>query len=388
MAAIFEIEWQYDPIVLDSDTGSPINLFLCIVIDNTDTTVVSEVTNASGLIPETWILEQSISCVGAVRTPTDKNPHRFRFLDYAYEIYEETKSVLDNIAQEYRQDPAKFTTEKNRSIVGTYTDITFDHANPYVAAIAASNITRMYDKSHKESVDNYFFMLDRNADLLRTADGINFVTDYNVVVQGGTFDLLGKTLTITTGQFLIIQSGGNVTNGSVIGDVQVTTEADISDLSIDGDIAVNTALNSVLNWSNVPWTGAIQNDAAANTLTINGTGTTGGTVTDPGTGVGQTNLVSSVPITVEVLDAETKLPIQDARIQLYLTSDYSTSVMNAGTNASGIATTSWGGATGVGIEGWARQVDLAGTDYEPVQITGTISAGSGFSTTVLLQPSS
>lgn len=104
-------------------------------------------------------------------------------------------------------------------------------------------------------------------------------------------------------------------------------------------------------------------------------------------GAGSVNVNQSVSVSVTVLEEGTLTPIQGANVQIFLTSNYSTVVLSAATNASGVATASFTGTTPAGIEGWARQVDLVGTDYEPGAINGTIT-GSGFSTTVLLKPSS
>jgi len=98
-----------------------------------------------------------------------------------------------------------------------------------------------------------------------------------------------------------------------------------------------------------------------------------------------TTVNASVTVQVTVLDNSTGSPIQDARVQLYLTSDYSTSVLNGGTNASGIVTASWSYASDVGVEGWARQFDIAGTDYVQKDISGTITA-NGLFLTVRLDP--
>ena len=96
----------------------------------------------------------------------------------------------------------------------------------------------------------------------------------------------------------------------------------------------------------------------------------------PGTLVVQ----NAVTVQLTVLDNTTGSPIQDARVQLYLTSDYSTSVLNGGTNASGIVSTSYSYGGDVGVEGWVRQFDISGTDYVQKDISGTITSNGLFLT--------
>jgi len=97
------------------------------------------------------------------------------------------------------------------------------------------------------------------------------------------------------------------------------------------------------------------------------------------------DLVQSVSVTVTVLDEDTDLPINLAHVQIYLTSDYSTVVLSGATNASGIITGSYGGTTPAGITGWARQMDISGTDYVPKDFAGSITS-TGFTLTVKLKP--
>ena len=102
-------------------------------------------------------------------------------------------------------------------------------------------------------------------------------------------------------------------------------------------------------------------------------------------GPGTLIVQNAVTIQVTVLDDTTGLGILDARVQLYLTSDYSTSVLNGGTNASGIVSDSYAYAGDAGVEGWARQFDISGTDYIQKNISGTITT-NGFFLTVRLEP--
>ena len=108
---------------------------------------------------------------------------------------------------------------------------------------------------------------------------------------------------------------------------------------------------------------------------------------NPITSTNNTAIISSVTISVTVLDASDDSAIEFAHVQLYLVSDYSTVVLSAVSNASGVASAAWTGATGVAVEGWARNVDFVADDYEPENINTTITA-TGIAITVRLTPSS
>ena len=127
------------------------------------------------------------------------------------------------------------------------------------------------------------------------------------------------------------------------------------------------------------------NVASGQTYTINVTGGNLAANLVYNSGPGTLVVQNAVTIELTVLDDTSGLGILDARVQLYLTSDYSTSILNGGTNASGYISTTYAYAGDEAIEGWVRQFDLAGTDYIQKNVSGTITS-NGFSLTVRLEP--
>lgn len=93
---------------------------------------------------------------------------------------------------------------------------------------------------------------------------------------------------------------------------------------------------------------------------------------------------NQVTVGVTVLDDVTGSALQYAHVYLCKVSDKS-QILNGETNASGYVSTALDYSADVPVMGWARQMDLSGTDYEAKSIAGTITA-SGFSTTVRLSP--
>lgn len=121
------------------------------------------------------------------------------------------------------------------------------------------------------------------------------------------------------------------------------------------------------------------------TLTIN-VASTGTLPTIKNDGTGTVSVVTGqITVAVTVLNDLTGLPIADARVQIYDTSDYTTVIMNDDCNASGVASISMSYTADIDIEGWVREMNVSGVDYTPRDFSGTITS-SGFSLTVRLTP--
>ena len=124
------------------------------------------------------------------------------------------------------------------------------------------------------------------------------------------------------------------------------------------------------------------NVAAGQTLTIN---VNGGTVPSvKNDGPGDVAVVSSVPVTITVLNADNSHR-PGVRVRVVRTDTKAVVIDNLTTNASGQVLGSYGGATPQALEGWARDYDLAGDDFTAGDIAGTAEPGSGFAQTVKLE---
>jgi len=113
--------------------------------------------------------------------------------------------------------------------------------------------------------------------------------------------------------------------------------------------------------------------AGATTPTINNIG--GGTV-DVQSGL--------ITLKVTVLDDFTGLALPSARVRLMRSIDKSV-LINAETSAAGVVQASIAFDANTPIEGWARQMDLIGTDYIPKNFAGEYNS-NGFTATVRLEP--
>jgi len=156
----------------------------------------------------------------------------------------------------------------------------------------------------------------------------------------------------------------------------------LTDITLDGDLHINTGANSTLTFSNVTVTGNIYNDDTSHTLTITASNGASITAGDAGTGNGQTNIQHPVTVKVTVKDAATGAAISGAMVFLE-ESVSGTDIIKTTTNASGVAqNTTYDYTTDKAVTGRVRKAS-SGSLYKTGDITGTITS-NGFDTTILL----
>lgn len=190
-----------------------------------------------------------------------------------------------------------------------------------------------------------------------------------------------KVKEITTTGIVTLRDGASLDGVTVNGDVTLLTDTDLSNLTITGDLRINIAVNTTMDFTNVNVTGSVFNDATGNTLTINNSG---GSMTagDAGTGNGQTNIVSSVPITITVVDTSGN-PIANANVVLGTAAGLTDVVDNLLTNGSGVVSTTYPGTTPDAVEGFAAKGSELPT-FIRAPISGTVASGTGFVQTVTM----
>lgn len=214
-----------------------------------------------------------------------------------------------------------------------------------------------------------------------------------VTLNNATFSGMGNftvgsdvsgTATWSLGGTSKVISNSSAIEGTINGAMDLNSATNLSNLTITGDLHINTGANSTITFSNVTVSGSVYNDDTAHTLTINSTNGSSITAGDAGTGNGQTNILNTVTIKVTVLDESTGTGINLAHVILQKQSDKST-IVSGSTNSSGIYSTTLNYTTDIAFVGWARQWDLAGNDYTPKDISGTITS-AGVDITVKLVP--
>jgi hypothetical protein len=121
---------------------------------------------------------------------------------------------------------------------------------------------------------------------------------------------------ITTGD-VIFNNGATTTNAVYDADVYINSAQHLTNLTFNRDLYINAGVDFVMNTTNVTVAGLIFNNATGNTLTINdpaGLLTAG----DPGTDNGETNIDTSVIVSVKVTARSLSdgANIQNARVYL------------------------------------------------------------------------
>ncbi|RLA01025.1 MAG: hypothetical protein DRQ42_04180 [Gammaproteobacteria bacterium] len=211
----------------------------------------------------------------------------------------------------------------------------------------------------------------------------------------------------------ITQAGATITNNICSGNVNANAEAlfTIDDLSlftknyVEGDgtgymADLGTISSSgTISWDNTFNTSnfaAVDGSTGNEVILVNYTDTGAdlvisvaagaSTPTIHNTGAGTVDVQAGlITLAVTVLDDSTGLPITDARVHLHKSGTPATVYINKETNVSGVASEDIAYDADTDIVGWARQMDVSGTDYTPKDFGGEYTS-AGFSITIRLEP--
>lgn len=282
--------------------------------DDAGTSVLDKTTDAQGdITPTVLIAEEHSITLTSTRNTTVFNPFNLRSLKWLLRVLDVSINLSAPSKQTLFMESNPSITETVQATVQAYTGITFNHTTDTVTldglgVTPVNDMNRFYDRAQDEAIVNE--QVDP-PEVLRTNDKQNYNLEYDWVVDGFDFDGQDRAVALAANQNLTIQSaGGNISDITVTvsgtGDVLLNVEADLSNVTINGDLRINTGANSTLTFTNVTVTGQVWNDASANTLTIN---LSGGSMTagDPGTANGQTNIQNTKNFTVIGLDTGSRV---------------------------------------------------------------------------------
>ena len=396
---------RYKPVIQELD-GTPINGAELYLIDSNsgsrDTTgpggvsadqeytktsdVSGDVTNTN-ILTGVWSNNNNTSAVTLNfdnRLPVNGRAWHYDFLPQIITIND--SAILDTFAPKVQMlDDNNITVTEATALAYTTLD----------------DLSELYDRTKAWKVDAANITYPTYTEFLVQASGtlLDFGTLAVIFDSGaagalavntGTNVVTIKPTTVldTSVKFNTIKSTGNITfdTGSIgdglriEGNVFLNAEQTLTDVTIVGDLHINTALNSALTFDNVTVTGSVFNDATGNTLTINAVN--GGSITagDAGTGNGQTDIQNPVTITIR---AQTTggTPIEGARVYLKK-SVGGAQILNTLTNASGIATITYSYTADEAVIGWIRK-STSSPYFKEAPLTGTIT-NSGFSATGIM----
>jgi hypothetical protein len=134
-------------------------------------------------------------------------------------------------------------------------------------------------------------------------------------------------------------------------------------------------------------------DATTGSITVNFNDCTADGSAASGTNIGidapagltVTLVFDTVPLKVTVVDSITKAALPDARVYLHKSGDTGTVYFNAECDVNGEVTDSITFPGDTDVVGWAREMNVSGTDYTPKNISGTITS-AGLDILVELDP--
>jgi DNA/RNA endonuclease YhcR with UshA esterase domain len=189
-------------------------------------------------------------------------------------------------------------------------------------------LDKLYDRCKAEWRDN-------NDYPLVVPNGYKLdLDDVDIKIDGGSgsaYSYSSSTITIscddtlvTGSKFTTVKTTGDMTiQGDAVidglsfdGDVYLNNATDLTDVTVTGDLHINTGAASTLEFDNVTVSGSVYNDDTAHTLIINSVNGSSVTAGDAGTGNGQTDIRHPVTVKVIVKDLTTKSAIGDARVLL------------------------------------------------------------------------
>lgn len=134
------------------------------------------------------------------------------------------------------------------------------------------------------------------------------ITNSGQVTIGADHTVSGVITTAGTNRVFL--NGGVVDNTVFNCDVTMQTATDLTDVTINGILRINTGAASTLNFSNVT-VDDVRNSNASTTLTINATNGSSLPTTDGGTGAGQVNIAQNVQITLTGLPLNVEVRIYE-----------------------------------------------------------------------------
>ncbi len=153
-------------------------------------------------------------------------------------------------------------------------NVSLNYATDTITLTGAITIDELYDYC------KYSLALTANM------DEDSFLNPNGAILDIGAWDISGVEYLTEGTKFTILKSTGTLTGAG-----------DMSNITLDADLHMDTGADSVLAFNNVTVTGLEYNDDALHTLLINATNGSSLTSGDPGTGNGETDIQSVVLIT-------------------------------------------------------------------------------------------
>ncbi len=360
------------------------------VFDSADTNVVNATTTGTGdeagkLASVQWLQNASLSITTTTTTPTSTTPHDVRLLKWGLNIEQITTTIVDSVAAgttpDFFVEDNNNITESTKATVDAYTGITVNHTTDTIT-LDNSGITpittmeMLYDRLQSESIDTPQASV---AEIMSTVAGSTYTMNYDLVINGFTFNGQSKSISMASGKTITFGTTGRADDLNVIsGNVTWNTSTTMDNLDIAGTLFFDS--NVTVGCDNCQ-IGTVDT-VAGETVTMNLTGDS----TTP-TNLDPTNITITQAVTVTINVNDGSSPIQNAQTAVHLLNSPFTEIMNEDTTAAGVATESYTGSTPVDVVVKVRKSETTDdpryTAYSSVQTIGT----GGLTLTVTLEES-
>jgi hypothetical protein len=375
--------------VFEADTGNTLSGARSYLENDAGTGVL----NDTGQIASTSILIRSFDVSSGASTSdlewdaasgTGFTPMSLKVRKYGYVPFQtvwDGQNVLETFNVYLADDNVVVASE---ATAGAYTGITVNGSTETITITSDHTLQEIYDYCQWWSVQSGNVQYDVP---LTSVDGNTFAlpTNWSMILNGGSITSgTGKTL-VFGGTGILQMDGETADNVTVAaGDVHLESATNLTGMTIADDLRIDTGANSTLSFTSMDVSGNVWNDDSSHTLTINATNSSL-TAGDPGTGNGQTNIVSSVPVTITAVTT-LGTPIENARVFLETTPGgvdiFDGSDGTSLTDSNGEVTTSYSGTTPVSVTGRVRK-STSSPFYKTGVISGQITS-SGFSATIVM----
>lgn len=269
-------------------------------------------------------------------------------------------------------------------------NITFSNLYDDGTADASNNAALLWNASIDIQKSNFLANSHSSSDV---AHGIEHTTVPSVATGTcTTANALGTTLIDSAASFTSTVAVNdyvyNETDGSYGQVTSITSNTELVMTALSGgteddwDVSDAYSISPAISYTDLLFSGNekdILNSATGNdALFISKAGTS-----NPATATNTVVTIGSVTISIKVIDSSGTV-IQGAQVSMYLQSDNS-EVMLSDTNASGIASTTYTGATPANVYYRVRKASPGDTKYVNDSAVGTIESGTGLSATRTLR---
>lgn len=242
MAAVVQEQYTWKPTVIDLFDSAVEAGVKVVVWDNDGGSPVTNLTtDAQGTIAQQTLINAIYDNNGSPdnwANPNLETPHQIRFLEYGFRVSQIQSSIAQATTPTFYIARNDFLTETNKSTANGYT-LGISHGGETLTVSVAREITEIYDKMQVEAVDTPQYDY---AEVVSTADGASYRSEYDIVVNTGiTLDGESKSLSFGTGKDLTFSGTGKADNLTVNGDVNTASAVTLTGLNVTGTLDFTVA---------------------------------------------------------------------------------------------------------------------------------------------------